>query len=123
MYECEIECHKRNFWILLFSSISAIEGLSLLLLPVKPLVPFVGSLAAKVPRYSGARCHLETMLPPQEARMQRRYGGQVHRGHRLSAEERLVRTAASQTGSTLFLTFEFRYTFRTFQWIRAKRSF
>ena len=61
--------------------------------------------------------------------MERRHRGEVHRGDRLAAEQRLVRSAASEAAWTyapeaapLLLPLELRYALRPLQRIRSERS-
>lgn len=96
--------------------------------PVHPLFPLVSGPAAKVLWSSVAGCDLEAMRPIEKARMKRCHSGQVHRGHRLAAKQRLVRATAAKTGTAaqtyaaLLLTLELRHALRPLQRIRSERS-
>lgn len=89
--------------------------------PVQPLVPFVSGSAAEILGPAGARRDLETVGPAEETRMQRRHRREVHRGHRLTAQQRLVRTASPETGAPLLLPLELRYALRPLQRVRPER--
>lgn len=88
--------------------------------PVQPLVPFVSGSTAEILGPAGARRDLEAVGPAEETGMQRRHRREVHRGHRLSAEQRLVRTTTPKTGAPLLLSFELRYALRSLQRIRPE---
>lgn len=79
--------------------------------------------AAEILGPAGARRDLEAVGPAEETGMQRRHRREVHRGHRLSAQKRLVRTASPKTGAPLLLPFELRYALRPLQRVRPERSF
>jgi hypothetical protein len=96
--------------------------------PVQPLVPLVGGPAAEVLGPAVARRHLEAVGPAEETRVQGRDRGQVHRGNRLAAEERLVGAAAPESGgpadprAPLLLALELGHALGPLQRIRSERS-
>lgn len=91
--------------------------------PVQPLVPFVSGSAAEILGPAGARRDLEAVGPAEETRMQRRHRREVHRGHRLTAQQRLVRTTSPETGAPLLLPLKLRYALRPLQRVRTERPF
>jgi len=88
---------------------------------VQPLVPFVSGSAAEILGPAGTRRDLEAVGPAEETRMQRRHRREVHRGHRLTTQQRLVRAASPETGAPLLLPLKFRYALRPFQRVRSER--
>jgi len=81
----------------------------------------VSGSAAEILGPAGTRRDLEAVGPAEKTGMQRRHRREVHRGHRLPAQERFVRATTPKTGAPLLLPLELRHALRPLQGVRPER--